>query len=94
MRTLLMIIPVALAISACSLYFDDKKSPRLNGPTPPDADPFYPDAAVFPNDAGGSGCHGSNDYPDAGIWWGDDGGISLDAGSYSYPDAAYYPDAH
>jgi hypothetical protein len=89
MRMLLTIIPVALAISACSLYFDDKKSPRLNGPTALDADPFYPDAHVIPNDAG-SGCHGSNYYPDGGIW-DDDGGIVLggpDAGTYAYPDAA------
>ncbi|HEX7699813.1 MAG TPA: hypothetical protein VF403_03800 [Kofleriaceae bacterium] len=89
MRTLLTIIPLALAISACSLYLDDKKTPRMNGPTAPDANPFYPDAHVISNDAGGSGCHGSNDYPDAGIW-GDDGGISLDAGTYGYPDAALH----
>ena len=88
MRTLLTTISLALAISACSLYWDDKKTPR-NGPTGPDANPFYPDADVIPNDAGGSGCHGSNGYPDAGVW-GVDGGFSIDAGTYGYPDAALH----
>jgi hypothetical protein len=95
MRTLWTIILLALAISACSLYWDDKKSPRITGPTAPDAYPFYPDAHVI-NDAGGSGCHGDAGHPDAGFW--DDANVNqddanvnpIDAGSYGYPDAALH----
>jgi hypothetical protein len=83
MRTLLVIpISIALAVSACSLYWDDHHTANLTGP---DAGNHYPDANVCLHHDGGS-CF----IPDAAHW--PDAEVGSDGGCHDYPDAAFLPD--
>lgn len=98
MRTLSLVIPISivLAISACSLIWDEDHTPHILGPDaghhPPDASLCHNDGGCFIPDATDPyypdatyGSDGGHYYPDASVVL-PDGGIvgDDDAGSYGW----------
>lgn len=104
-----LIIPAALAISACSLYYGGTHDTPHSG---------FPDAGIYESDDGGylpdaqiglpdgGHCGGGTDGgsydpdggaygTDAGGYGADGGGYGADGGGYTGPDAGIaLPDAH